>query len=39
MAASPARAIKRDDNWRQELDALHQRTQALNLFEFWSVDD
>ena len=39
MAASPARAIKRDDNWRQELDALHQRPQSLNLFEFWSVDD
>jgi gentisate 1,2-dioxygenase len=34
----PAREIKRDDNWQREMDALHQRTQALNLYEFWSTN-
>ena len=24
-------------NWQAEIDALHEKTQALNLYEFWSV--
>lgn len=24
-------------NWDEEMDALHEKTQALNLYEFWSV--
>jgi gentisate 1,2-dioxygenase len=26
-----------DYNWQAEIDALHEKTQALNLYEFWSV--
>ena len=37
--ASGSRTIARDHNWQREMDALHQRTQALHLFEFWSVGD
>ena len=36
--ATSSRRIAHDHNWQHEMDALHQRTQALHLFEFWSVD-
>ena len=26
-----------DYNWDAEIAALHEKTQALNLYEFWSV--
>ena len=26
-----------EHNWQEEMDALHEKTQALNLYEFWSV--
>ena len=34
QAAKPARATNRD----AELAALHERTQALHLYEFWSAN-
>jgi gentisate 1,2-dioxygenase len=37
MTAGPAREITRDDNWQREMDALHERTQKLHLYEFWST--
>ncbi len=36
--ATSSRKIEHDHNWQHEMDALHQRTQALHLFEFWSVN-
>jgi gentisate 1,2-dioxygenase len=35
---APEERAARDDNWRREMDALHERTRELNLFEFWSTD-
>lgn len=36
--ATSSRKIEHNHNWQAEMDALHQRTQALHLFEFWSVN-
>ena len=37
MTAGPARGIAHDHNWHSEMAALHERTQALHLYEFWST--
>lgn len=31
--------IAHDHNWQREMDALHERTRALHLFEFWSTNN
>ena len=37
MATNMKRTTGRGANWEAEMAALHERTEALNLYEFWSV--
>ena len=37
MATQMKRSTGRGANWEAEMAALHERTQALHLYEFWSV--
>ena len=37
MATKVEKSGVRQGNWDAEMDALHEKTQALNLYEFWSV--
>ena len=37
MATKMAATAPHVGNWDAEMDALHEKTQALNLYEFWSV--
>jgi gentisate 1,2-dioxygenase len=37
MATKVQDTAPHSGNWQAEMDALHERTQALHLYEFWSV--
>ena len=37
MATEMKRSTGRGANWEAEMAALHEKTQALGLYEFWSV--
>jgi gentisate 1,2-dioxygenase len=38
MDGQTTTAPQRGDNWRTELEALHERDEELSLFEFWAHD-